>query len=89
MEPNRQEPHELRLDNREKLTVTGVREVESFDENAVALHTARGLLIIHGEGLRLRSLSGEGGQVAVTGTIDALSYEEAQKSSGFFRRLFR
>lgn len=89
METNRQEPHELRLDNREKLTVTGVREVESFDENAVTLHTARGLLLIHGEDLRLRSLSGEGGQVAVTGTIDALSYEEAQKAGGFFRRLFR
>ena len=87
-EPARQEPHELRLENRAKLSVSGVREVESFDENVVALLTARGLLIVRGEGLQLRSLSLDGGQVSVTGSIDSLSYEEAQKAGGFFRRLF-
>lgn len=85
---NRQEPHELRMENRAKLTVTGVREVESFDENVVALHTVRGMLIIRGEGLHLQALSIDGGQVVVTGTVDTLSYEEAQKAGGFFRRLF-
>lgn len=87
-ELNRAVPHELRLDNREKLSVSGVREVESFDENAVVLHTARGVLIIRGNGLHLKTLSIDGGDIAVTGTVDALSYEEAQKAGGFFRRLF-
>ena len=72
-ELNRAEPHELRLENREKLSVTGVREVESFDENAVVLHTARGVLIIRGENLHLKTLSIDGGQIAVTGTIGSLS----------------
>lgn len=88
-EPARQEPHELRLENRAKLNVSGVREVESFDETVVALLTARGLLIIRGSDLQLRSLSIDGGQVSVTGNIDSLSYEEAQKTGGFLRRLFR
>ena len=88
-ELNRAEPHELRLENREKLSVTGVREVESFDENAVVLHTARGVLIIRGENLHLKTLSIDGGQVAVSGTIGSLSYEEAQKIRGLFQRLFR
>lgn len=87
-EINRAEPHELRLDNREKLSVSGVREVESFDENAVVLHTARGVLLIRGSGLHLKTLSIDGGDVAVTGSVDSLSYEEAQKTGGFFRRLF-
>lgn len=87
-EINRAEPHELRLDNREKLSVSGVREVESFDENAVVLHTARGVLIIRGSGLHLKTLSIDGGDVAVTGSVDSLSYEETQKAGGFFHRLF-
>ena len=87
-EPNRTLPHELRLDNRSKLSVSGVSEVESFDETTVVLHTARGVLIIRGENRHLQTLSIDGGQVAVSGTIDSLSYEEPQKTGGFFRRLF-
>ena len=83
---NRTLPHELRLDNRAKLSVSGVEEVESFDEATVVLHTARGILIIRGEAL---TLSIDGGQVAVSGTINSLSYEEPQKTGGFLRRLFR
>ena len=86
---NNQEPHELRLDNRARLSVSGVREVESFDENTIVLSTVRGLLIVRGENLQLQSLSIDGGQVSVHGTIDTLSYEEAQKAGGFFKRLLR
>ena len=81
-------PHELRLENREKLTVSDVQEVESFDENTVALLTSRGLLIIRGENLQLKSLSIDGGQVAVHGLILSLDYEEPRKVGGFFKRLF-
>lgn len=87
-EVNRAEPHDLRLENREKLSVSGVREVERFDENAVVLHTARGVLIIRGANLHLKTLSIDGGDIAVTGNVDSLSYEELQKAGGFFHRLF-
>ena len=82
-------PHELRLENRARLNVTGVREVESFDESAVVLHTAKGVLVIRGQSLHVQTLSIDGGQVAVDGTVDALVYEETQKQGGFFSRLFR
>lgn len=82
-------PHELRLENRARLNVTGVREVESFDENAVVLHTAKGVLVIRGQSLHLQTLSIDGGQVAVDGMVDALVYEETQKQGSFFSRLFR
>ena len=88
MENNR-EPHELRLDARSRLNVTGVREVESFDENTVVLNTVGGLLIVRGDALHLQSLSIDGGQVSVQGRIDALSYEELQKAGGFLKRLLR
>ncbi len=87
-EANRNEAHELRLENREKLTVSNVQEVESFDENTVALLTGKGLLIIRGENLQLKSLSIDGGQVSVRGTVHSLDYEEPRKVGSFLKRLF-
>ncbi len=82
-------PHKLTLDNRSRLDVTGVQDVESFDEEAVVLYTAQGTLIVHGSGLHLKMLSLEGGQVAVDGRIDSLTYEDDAPGGGFFSRLFR
>ena len=79
-------PHKLTLNERRELTMTGVTEVVSFEENAVVLHTALGTLIVQGQGLQLKTLSLEGGQVAVDGTISALVYEEPRL--GGWRRLF-
>lgn len=68
--------HSLQLDRREKLTMSGVTEVVSFEENIVILRTGLGTLNVHGRELRLKNLSLEGGQVAVEGHISALIYEE-------------
>ena len=81
-------PHKLCLDGRKKLTMTGVREVVSFEDSAVVLQTTLGLLIVQGEGLQLRNLSTDGGQVAVEGTVRALSYEEPRQAGGWLGRLF-
>lgn len=81
-------PHKLTLDQRKKLTMTGVTEVVSFEENSVILKTAMGVLVIQGSQLRLKTLSLEGGQVDVSGTICALIYEEPRSAGGVLRRLF-
>ena len=80
-------PHKLTLNERKKLTVTGVTEVVSFEENAVILKTALGTLVVQGHQLQLKTLSLEGGQVDVDGTICALVYEEP-RAGGVLRRLF-
>ena len=80
-------PHKLQLNERKSLTMTGVTEVVSFDENTVVLQTSLGLLLVQGQQLSLQNLSLEGGQVAVEGDINALSYEEPRQ--GGWRRLFR
>ena len=79
-------PHELSLKERRVLTMTGVTEVVSFEEHAVVLHTALGTLIVQGRDLQLKTLSLEGGQVAVEGSISALIYEEP-RASGWRRWL--
>ena len=88
MEDMLQMPHKLTLNQREDLNLTGVTEVVSFDENTVVLQTSLGLLIVQGDRLQLKTLSLEGGQVAVDGHITALSYEEPRQSGSWRRRLF-
>ena len=85
--PEEHLPHKLQLSERKVLTMTGVTEVVSFDENAVVLQTSLGLLIVQGQQLSLKNLSLDGGQVAVEGSISALAYEEPRQSG--WRRLFR
>lgn len=80
-------PHKLQLNERKSLTMSGVTEVVSFDEATVVLQTSLGLLVVQGHQLQLRNLSLDGGQVAVEGSISALSYEEPRQSG--WRRLFR
>ena len=85
--PEEHLPHKLQLNERKRLTMNGVTEGVSFDETAVVLETSLGLLIVQGQQLQLKNLSLEGGQVAVEGDINALSYEEPRQ--GGWRRLFR
>ncbi len=81
-------PHKLTLNERRQLSMTGVSEVVSFDENTVILRTELGTLTVQGRDLQLKTLSVEGGQVAVDGTVAALIYEEPRHTGGFFSRLF-
>ena len=82
-----QMPHKVILNERRQLTMTGVTEVVSFDENAVVLTTEMGRMTVHGRNLQLRQLALDGGQVAVDGSISAIVYEEVRQSGGWFRRL--
>ena len=79
-------PHKLTLCDRHKLSVTGVNDVVSFDDNAVIMTTDLGTLTVHGSGLQLKTLSTEGGQVAVDGQISAMIYEEP-RPAGLLKRL--
>ena len=81
-------PHKLTLQERSHLSMTGVTEVASFDENAVILHTELGTLIVQGSDLQLKTLSTEAGQVMVEGKVSALVYEEPKPAGGFWSRMF-
>ena len=81
-------PHKLTLNERRQLTMSGVTEVVSFEETSVVLQTGLGTLVVQGQGLKLKTLSPEGGQVAVDGDISALIYEEPREG-GLWQRLWR
>ena len=82
-------PHALSLTERNKLTVYGVTDVVSFEDNAVVLRTSMGTLAVHGRDMQLKTLSPEGGQVIVEGTVSALIYEEPRATGGWLSRLIK
>ncbi|NBI08497.1 sporulation protein YabP [Colidextribacter sp. OB.20] len=80
--------HHIILEEREQLVVSGVEEVESFDENTILLTTAQGALEIQGEELHIEKLSLDGGDLKVEGRVNALLYgEENRPRGGLLARL--
>lgn len=83
-------PHNLVLEDRKMLTVSGVSDVDSFDEQTVIVFTDMGELTVRGNNLHINRLSVEVGELTVEGNIAALIYsDETPKSGGFFSRVFR
>ena len=81
--------HRLTLNERSHLTMSGVTEVVSFDDTAIVLQTCMGALVIQGTQLQLKTLSLDGGQIDVTGTVSSLTYEESHSDRSWLSRLFR
>lgn len=80
--------HRLELEDRERLTISGVEDVERFDETGIVMSTTAGVLTVTGEGLHIGQLSLDGGELHVDGRIDSISYEEPERARGsLLRRL--
>lgn len=81
--------HRLELESRERLTVSGVEDVERFDESGIVMSTSAGVLTVTGENLHIGQLSLDGGELHVDGKIDSISYEEPTAYRGsLLHRLF-
>ena len=78
----------LELEGRRSLRVTGVKEVLHIEETAVVIQTADGLLVVHGEALRLRQLLPQENRGEVLGQVKELRYEQDGSRNTIRRRLF-
>ena len=90
---NQQEPkHEIVLKSRNQMSISGVRDVVSFDETQVELVTVCGGLAVEGRALHVSKLELEGGVVELDGKVDGMYYADEKtadgKKQGFFERLF-
>lgn len=81
-------PHSVSMDDRCRLNVTGVDDVESFDETTIVMNTSQGNLIVRGSGLHIGKISLDVGEIKVEGMITDLSYEKKAHTGGFWSRLF-
>ncbi len=79
--------HGIVIENREKVSITGVEDVLSFDDQTVVLYTHFGDLTVKGEGLKVNSFAVETGSLIIEGNILALAYTGNSKKS-MFSRLF-
>lgn len=89
---NKTKPHNVMIESREKLCITGVRDVVSFDESTIILSTELGGLVLKGTNLHISKLSVEDGNLNVEGYIAALNYtdkNDKQKSGSFFSSIFK
>ncbi len=83
-------PHNLILEGRKNLIVSGVSDVDSFDDQAIVAYTDLGELTIKGKNLHISKLSVETGDLKVSGEIISLSYtDNRQVSGGIISKLFR
>lgn len=81
--------HNIIMQSREKISLTGVESVEEFDENVVSLITNKGGISIKGENLHVEKLDLENHELIVNGLIYSLEYNDMSHTGGFFARLFK
>lgn len=83
-------PHTVVIEDRHNVSISGVTDVESFDEQTVALMTSMGELIVSGSDLHINRIDVESGDLALEGEIASLGYaDNRQASGGLFGRIFR
>ncbi len=78
----------IHISDRKNLTITGVEDVQSFNETGIILMTCLGMLAVDGEGLRITHLSRESGEMYIEGEIGGVVFfdpAEPKKKRGFFK----
>ncbi len=79
---------DLKIRERNRLTMNGVTNVESFDDAYVTLATSDGRVCIEGEGLKIESLARESGEIEIAGKINGVFYTEQKKKVKPFSKFF-
>ena len=85
--------HNLMLENKEKLSISGVQDVDTFDEGKIILFTEDDTLVVEGEGLHIQKLDVANGELIIEGAIYALEYTgagaQSRQSKGFFKKMLK
>jgi len=84
--------HDIIMRGRRLLEITGVKQVESFDNEEFLLETVMGFLSIKGQNLQMKNLDVDKGVVSIKGKVYELVYldeQHGEKAKGFFSKLFR
>lgn len=77
------------LESRKKLTLTGVKDVASFDDETLILKTELGTLTVKGENLHIGNFNTGTGDLSADGNFIAFVYTSEEKQGGFFSKVFR
>ena len=85
--------HVVTLSERKNIVISGVKKIESFDNEEFLMETNMGFIILKGEGLEIIKLDTYQGNVSIKGKVNSLSYVETlnkkNKEDGVFNKLFK
>ena len=81
--------HNIIMENREKISISGVNKTENFDDKIIVLNTQMGQLTIKGENLHISKMDIDTGDVSVSGKIYGLIYNESSNSNSLIKRIFK
>lgn len=86
---NSSQPHNVIMENRRELRISGVKDIDSFSETKIVLNTIMGELVVRGRDLHVRALEAEIGDLSMFGDIKSLCYNSFSSSENMFGKLFR
>ncbi|MBP2645142.1 MAG: sporulation protein YabP [Firmicutes bacterium] len=82
--------HQINLIDREELLVEGVHNLGSYDEREVIMETEQGMLLVKGEGLNIKNLNLEKGNITIDGLIKSITYDDdIRQKKGLLERLLK
>ncbi len=85
--------HTVVIEDRSRIKINRVEDVESFNEEKAVVYTAMGVMVVTGYNFKVSKLNVDDGQLIIDGEVDKIEYTEAaggqEQSGGFFGRLFR
>lgn len=83
--------HMLTMSGRSRLCVTGVEDVDSFDDDSVTAYTSEGVMTVRGADFKINRLNVDSGELELEGEIDSIEYTDGhgKDSGGFFSKLFK
>ena len=81
--------HTITIQERKNITLTGVKKIDSFDNEEFLLHTIMGNIIIKGNNLEIIKLDTFQGNVSIKGNITSLNYTDKEKTEGILTKLFK
>ena len=76
------------VDNRKKLVINGVINIEGFDDEEVTLLINEGKINVEGSGLKIESLTKDNGEIIIMGEINGVFYSREKLSKGLISKIF-
>lgn len=81
--------HDMILESRKKATMTGILDVESFDEETIIAKSNCGEITVQGSSLKISKLSVDSGDMVIEGVINSVVYTDGGRQGSFFSRVFK
>ena len=80
MEETRKSSHKVIIDGRDRVSISAVNDVDSFNENEIIFLTSAGMMTITGEDLHITKLNLDEGMLIIDGTVDSIDYSDQWRS---------